>query len=583
MRSIKFYTIITLLLAIVAIGCKTHTSSATPQKNKKGDYNQYFKTEADKIRFDDYFFEGTKLRVTDRYDEAIPKFEECLSITDKVAEVYYQLYICYSAIGRTGEAEMLNKAIALEPKNSWYLEEKVEVLKNNRRYQEAADVYLQLIEVQPNQLQYYEDAGNLLIQAGKHEEAIKILDKMESKFGISEEIIRKKENLYLYLNRPFMAIAEVQKLVSAMPGNTEYMGLLAELYAAAGQNENALEYFTKILAISPNNGKAHFGMANIYRQLGDSANTAKSLLFGFTDPEVSLKEKINVLLSMVPMGDSDTNYRNQVLDLARTMVMAHPLESQSHAMYGDLLFGNKQLKDALVEYEVALKLDANNQRLWQQTLSACEQLSEYKKLDEKSDEALELFPNKLVFYYYSATAAYHIKNYKKAAATAQAGIDMAMADNFLNMGLYSIAGDAYYKLKEYTLCYLSFDAALGIDPNNSYVLNNYAYYLSEQGERLEKALAMAKQALEIHPESPSYLDTYGWILYKTSRYDDAVTYIEKAHKIAPNDKEILEHLGDVNYRLGNKDKAVEYWRKSKEFGNDSAQLDKKINEGKLTE
>lgn len=535
------------------------------------------------MRFDDLFFDGSKLRVIDRYDEAITKFEECLSITDKVAEVYYQLYLCYNEIGRTGAAEVLDKAIIIEPKNTWYLEEKAEVLSTNRRFQEAAAVYLQLIDADPTKAQYYENAGNLLIQGGKHEEAIKVLDKMEAKFGITEEIIRKKENLYLYLNKPDKAIIEVQRLVDAMPTNPDYMGLLAELLAATGQNEKALEYFNKILSIYPNNGKAHFGMANIYRQLGDSANTAKSLQLGFIDPEVSLKEKINVLLSMAPMGDADTNYRNQVLHLARTMVMAHPLESQAHAMYGDLLFGNRRLKEALVEYEVALKLDANNQRLWQQMLSACEQLADYKKLDEKSDEALELFPNKLVFYYYSATAAYHIKNYKKAAATAQAGIDMAMADNFLNMGLYSIAGDAYYKLKEYSLCYLSFDAALGIDPNNSYVLNNYAYYLSEQGDRLEKALAMGKRALEIHPESPSYLDTYGWILYKTGRYDEALTYIEKAHKITPNDKEILEHLGDVSYRLGNKDKAVEYWRKSKEFGNDSALLDKKINEGKLTE
>lgn len=51
----------------------------------------------------------------------------------------------------------------------------------------------------------------------------------------------------------------------------------------------------------------------------------------------------------------------------------------------------------------------------------------------------------------------------------------------------------------------------------------------------------------------------------------------------PADGDILEHLGDIYYRLGRKEEAIKAWKKAKESGSESVQLDKKINEGKLSE
>lgn len=158
-----------------------------------------------------------------------------------------------------------------------------------------------------------------------------------------------------------------------------------------------------------------------------------------------------------------------------------------------------------------------------------------------------------------------------------------MNDNEVNVSLYNIIGSSDYKLSKFNESYSAFEEALVLDPNNTLVLNNYAYYLGEQGDRLEKALAMAKKANEISPNNPAYLDTYGWILYKSERYSDALGYIQKALELSPKDGEIMEHLGDVHYRLGNKEEAAKYWQKSKDNGNDSVQLDRKIHEGKLTD
>ncbi len=48
--------------------------------------------------------------------------------------------------------------------------------------------------------------------------------------------------------------------------------------------------------------------------------------------------------------------------------------------------------------------------------------------------------------------------------------------------------------------------------DNVMALNNYAYYLSEQGKDLHKAESMSYKTIKAEPNNGTYLDTYAWIL-----------------------------------------------------------------------
>lgn len=330
------------------------TGSAPGKSVSKG--NPVFSSEADKMHFDNLFFDATKARLLGKYEEAGDKYEQCLKITTGVADVYYQLSVCYNKLGRPGSMEMLDKAIDIAPKNTWYLEEKGMFLKAQRKNAEAAEVYKKLVDLDPNNPEYYDEAVDLMVQAGKAGDAIAMLDKMEARFGISEENIRKKEDLYLYLGKYDKAVDEVQKLLNTAPKHVPYLGLMAEIYSLAGKYSKAKEYYQKILSVEPKNGLAHFGLANIYRQEGDSAATIKEMLLAFDDPDVPVGEKVNVIMSMVPLGDNDPAYRKQVFGLAEILVNIHPDEPQAHALYGDLLFGDGQLAKAAQQYLHTLAL-----------------------------------------------------------------------------------------------------------------------------------------------------------------------------------------------------------------------------------
>jgi cytochrome c-type biogenesis protein CcmH/NrfG len=71
---------------------------------------------------------------------------------------------------------------------------------------------------------------------------------------------------------------------------------------------------------------------------------------------------------------------------------------------------------------------------------------------------------------------------------------------------------------------------------------------------------MIRQALQADPQSPAYLDSLGWVLYKTGRFEDAVRTLEDATRRAPDlDAVLWDHLGDAYWQLKRPDDAVKAW------------------------
>ena len=149
------------------------------------------------------------------------------------------------------------------------------------------------------------------------------------------------------------------------------------------------------------------------------------------------------------------------------------------------------------------------------------------------------------------------------------------------MQIYASLGDSFNALKKYSESDDAYNRALVLDPNNSYVLNNYAYYLSLRGEKLVEAEKMSRRSIEIEANNPSFEDTYAWILFRLKRYSEAKKWIEKSIQGKPeNNATQQEHYGDILYFLGDEMNAIEKWKNAKAQGGGSEKLNKKIDEKK---
>lgn len=99
-------------------------------------------------------------------------------------------------------------------------------------------------------------------------------------------------------------------------------------------------------------------------------------------------------------------------------------------------------------------------------------------------------------------------------------------------------------------------------PSDVDVKNLYAYFLALENKDLQKALQLSEETLATDGESPAFLDTYGYILFKMGRTGEALGFLEKAYRKNPFEPDIMEHLADC-YRLQkNTAKMLEIYQKA---------------------
>ena len=86
------------------------------------------------------------------------------------------------------------------------------------------------------------------------------------------------------------------------------------------------------------------------------------------------------------------------------------------------------------------------------------------------------------------------------------------------------------------------------EPDNPDLLNSLATTQGELG--LDEALGTALRALEIAPKQPKINDTYGWLLVKQGRQEEALGYLREATARLGDDPSVRTHLGIALADLG---------------------------------
>lgn len=104
-------------------------------------------------------------------------------------------------------------------------------------------------------------------------------------------------------------------------------------------------------------------------------------------------------------------------------------------------------------------------------------------------------------------------------------------------------------------------ALLKQTPRNPMALNNLGYFLLERNIKLDEALEMIRQAVQIDPKNASYLDSLGFAYFKLGKLPEAEKYLKLALRIQPS-AVIFEHLGDVYQKMNKPELAKSNWRKA---------------------
>lgn len=579
MSKILKYILFLLLLVQVVPAMASDTKSTASSASAR-------LSEADRRKFDYFFYEGLNLKASGKFDAAYDAFNYCLAIDSTASAVLYELSSFYVQLNRPDKSvEMLKRAVANSSDNFTYRMALASMSRSQGMYGEAADEYEKLVKDYPSkpELNYY--LADALTQEGEIAKAIDAYDSLEQSIGMNEALSMQKYKLYNSLEQSDKAFKEIEKLADKYPMEARYRIMLGDLHLEKNDTVKALDYYKQAYAIDPANPYYIVSMANYYEAVGDKDAAETQIRNALINEQLDVDTKVAILSRYILKLQQTQKGTESANDLFRTLLEQHPEDTELKQMYGALLMAQGKNEEARFQFQLITEMEPDNAAAWQQLLSFALKSEDIPEVIRICTRCQELFPEAPEYYFYLGIAYYQQEKYQEALNTYYAGLNIIPAENVgLKSDFYGQIGDIYYQMKKMDQAYKSYDEALKYNDKNIVVLNNYAYFLSLDKKDLKKAERMSAMAVKLEPNNSTYLDTYAWIFFVQGNYSLAKIYIENA---LANDKinsaELIDHYGDILFMNGEKEKAIEQWKKAKEAGKESEVLNRKIAEEKYIE
>src|SRR5690606_39925981 len=96
------------------------------------------------------------------------------------------------------------------------------------------------------------------------------------------------------------------------------------------------------------------------------------------------------------------------------------------------------------------------------------------------------------------------------------------------------------------------------EPENVAALTALGYTLPDRTDRYVEALELIDRARVAEPGNAAIIDSYGWVLYRLGRKEEALVELRRAYTLQ-KDAEIAAHIGEVLWVLGRRDEARRYF------------------------
>ena len=523
--------------------------------------------------------EGIKYRLLGDLGRSVYFLNRCIEIFPFSDVAYYELSKVYFSAGETEIAiEHANRALGLNPENLWFYYHLGQIYQENESFADAISVYQNAAAIFPDEIEFQYTLAMLFSINEEFNKSIEVYTALEEKYGINPKFSIPKKHVYIELGEFEKAHNVIVELVSRFPYEPGYLGMLAEFYQSMDMYKEALETYKDLFTLDPDNGFAQISIAEFYLRNSQFEEAFIYLDRAVINPSLNYRDKLPVISAIARDPQLINNYPERVENILITFKNEYPDNSIIEAITSEFYLNSGNYHQAVVLLKKLCLENPNNEIFAEQFVSLLNYTGSYQDAIDMSDFLYENFPENILVIYnlgiahylegYSDTA---IKIFKKATT-------LNIESYELESNIYSLIGELYYKAGDYEKSDQAYETAIEINDRNLVALNNYAYYLSLRGERLETARKLSYITIENESDNASFLDTYAWILYKLEDFDGALKYIELAYNNGGNNRyEIVKHYGQILKKLGRCDEAEIYFNKAAIIS-DNEQVDDNYNE-----
>jgi len=538
----------------------------------------------DEREFTKYLIQATGAKISGDIYAADSIYKKCLLLNPESGVVNFELSGLYISLDQPQKAlEYANKAVILSPENEWYLANLAVLYKKINDHKKSAESFSKLVISKPEKISYLFSLTEELLNNNSYKKAIKVLDDIEKKIGIKEEISIQKHQIYLFLKNKKKAVIELENLISNEPESVSRLGLLAEYYENAKKSELAKAILNKMLSIDSSNGLVRLSLFQHYYKNKEYKKGYEELLLVMNSNSIEINLKKQILMQISYDKSSPYNI-SEVCNLAQSFLSIDSKNSDVLLLMGDFKMLLREEDTACYYIRESLKINPSPFNAWSKLITSTLSRNKFDITINDAKMAIESHPNQPFPFLAIGIALNRKKEYTKALKELLKGKDLVFDDNFLESNFLQEIGNSYYGKEKFKISFNYYEMSIALDSNNFILLNNYSYYLALRKTNLERAEELMLKVIAKFPNNSTYLDTYGWVMFQLGAYSKSEKFLFKAIINSDGQSgEILEHYGDVLYKLKKIDEANVFWNKSKKTGNYSKKLIQKISENKFIE
>lgn len=477
------------------------------------------------------------------------------------AALYYMALIAVSENdAELAEAYMVTAA-GLDPDNFWYRYRLAKLYAVTGRQELAVDMYEKLLKDFPKEHDVYFELVEMYASQQEYDKALQTIEEIEEVVGVTESLAMYRFNILRVMERYEEAYESLRKYNSRY-SSPYVLVTLADYEMSMYNDSTALAYYDEALSLMSDYGPALLGKAETYRITRRYEEYFSALNEYMSSPATPMEPKADYLRAVIQRVDPKfiRSFRANLDETVLKAVETHPKDSVALQTAGVYFYSTDRMDQAGAFFEENVKTHPESFSANADYVEFLMYTDRWEELSKAGRQAYKRFPDETAFLEMASTGDYQLGDYEKVLEVCDEILRVAPADSSKTLRSLSTKGDVYHQLGESKKAYKTYEKALKINPNYVYVLNNYAYYLSEEGKKLKKACAMSYKTVVAEPDNATYLDTYAWILHLRGNDESAKLFFKKAMLYGGKESTvILDHYAEVLYALKEYDMAFIYW------------------------
>lgn len=595
------------VIFLFAFGCSSSVEITKTKVDVNEETEQINKNYKKKAM--DHFVNGSISEARGDYASAILEFQDALNL-DPSAAIYFSLGKNYYNLNKLSLAiQNASKAVELNPNQKEYFLLLSNIYSSAKQFDSAIVTLERAINLDSSDVEMYYKLARLY-EISKPLKAIETYEKITSIIGPDWNVLIHVAELYEKLGNLEAAVSSIENLVALDPANVGLQKILIDFYQKANKLDKALNTANDILELTPDDLEARERKAQILILQNKWDLAAEEYNYMLMQKDVPLDIKIRIGASYFNRSLKDSSLAQVTKEFFQT-IDKDTLDWQVKMFLGAVAINEKNDSVAIENFRIVTDLARWNVEAWVRLGGLYFDNRKYEEAVKVMDEAIELFPDDFTINLILGLSLAQLDKHSDAKPYLKKSVELnpndltslssyaftlsqlkenelavnylkqALKINPVDVNLLGTLGMIYDAMQKWTECDSVYQRALQIDSLNALVNNNYAYSLSERGERLDDALKMVQVAVDADSDNTSYLDTIGWVYYKLGNYSEAKNYLEKAIEIGGEKSVMLDHLGDIMFKLGEIQKARTLWQKAFDMDDTNVSLKSKIEKGEI--